>query len=118
MKHNPRMLRESSGDMKLAGCSCGWQYTDFRQDPDDALVMHIAVALLRIGSSAEAPSGTYRHFKGGHYTVLGTAIDARNGGTVVLYCDDKQLFTRALGEFLDTVEHEGEQKPRFTRIDR
>ncbi|MBE9537637.1 MAG: DUF1653 domain-containing protein [Proteobacteria bacterium] len=60
--------------------------------------------------------GKYRHFKGGEYEVIGVATHSESGGQLVVYrplYGEGGLWVRPLDMFLETVEHEGELRPRF-----
>lgn len=58
--------------------------------------------------------GTYRHFKGKLYTVIGTAVHTEIKQMLVIYTDEKgQLWARPKTMFEDNVEHEGKTVPRF-----
>jgi Protein of unknown function (DUF1653) len=57
--------------------------------------------------TAPAP-GRYRHFKGGEYVVLGTALHTDGGETVVVYRNDAgDLFVRPLSLWLATAYVQG-----------
>lgn len=62
--------------------------------------------------------GTYRHFKGGEYTVREVALDSDDLSEKVIYTSLKDDLTwiRPLEEFMDTKEVDGEAVPRFTYI--
>lgn len=62
--------------------------------------------------------GTYQHFKGGIYKVLGTAKHSESLEEMVLYQSQKDqgLWVRPLKMFLDTVKHNNEVVPRFKYI--
>ena len=80
--------------------------------------------------------GTYKHFKGGQYEVLGLAVDGHAGGepTLVVYKNDAgQLFVRHLDNFCAHIDcsNRGRMRvrkdkngnvvrpyvgPRFTRV--
>jgi hypothetical protein len=64
--------------------------------------------------------GRYRHFKGAEYEVQGVATHSESGEALVVYTPlygDRGLWVRPLAMFLETVEHNGEQKPRFAFIE-
>lgn len=59
----------------------------------------------------------WRHYKGGSYLILGLAHD-EDGLPVVVYCDNMEpprppYYTRKLGTYLQTIDHEGRKVPRF-----
>ena len=63
--------------------------------------------------------GRYRHYKGKDYTVLGTATHSESGEQLVVYrleYGDHSLWVRPLGMFMETVEIEGNEVPRFDRV--
>ena len=61
--------------------------------------------------------GRYRHFKGGEYEVRGIATHSETGEQLVVYTPlygNGGLWVRPLSMFLETVDHGGEEHPRFT----
>ncbi|MEG0289770.1 MAG: DUF1653 domain-containing protein [Erysipelotrichaceae bacterium] len=63
--------------------------------------------------------GTYRHFKGNEYEVIDIATHSENLEPYVVYrkCyDDHSLWVRPLKMFLETVEINHQEVPRFTYI--
>jgi hypothetical protein len=69
---------------------------------------------------AELKPGRYRHFKGGEYTVHGTATHSETGEQLVVYTPlygAGGMWVRPLSMFLETVEHDGVAVPRFTCIE-
>ena len=68
----------------------------------------------------ELKPGRYRHFKGGEYNVQGVATHSETGESMVVYSPlygEGGLWVRPLSMFLETVERDGEQRPRFTYIE-
>ena len=64
--------------------------------------------------------GRYRHFKGGEYSVQGVATHSETGESLVVYTPlygEGGLWVRPLSMFLDKVEREGKEQPRFTLIE-
>lgn len=64
-------------------------------------------------------SGRYRHFKGGEYQVQGVARHSETGEALVVYTPlygDGGLWVRPLSMFQETVQHEGQEVPRFKLI--
>ena len=62
------------------------------------------------------PSGLYRHYKGGHYQVLGVAQHSETEAALVVYralYGDFGLWVRPLEMFTATVLVEGKAIPRF-----
>lgn len=60
--------------------------------------------------------GKYRHFKGGEYEVLGLATYSETGEQLVVYralYGERGLWVRPLAMFLETVERDGQVRPRF-----
>jgi uncharacterized protein len=63
--------------------------------------------------------GLYRHYKGGQYRVLGTARHSETDELLVIYrClyDNNSLWVRPVVMFMENVELDGQQVPRFQRI--
>ncbi|MDY0383367.1 DUF1653 domain-containing protein [Trichlorobacter sp.] len=63
--------------------------------------------------------GLYRHYKGGQYRVLGTARHSETDELLVVYrClyDNNSLWVRPVVMFMENVELDGQQVPRFQRI--
>lgn len=61
-------------------------------------------------------TGRYRHYKGREYTVLGVARHSETGEELVVYrpeYGERGLWVRPVAMFLETVEIEGQQLPRF-----
>lgn len=65
--------------------------------------------------------GTYEHYKGNRYEVLGVALHTETLEPMVvyrpLYKTDVPLWTRPFAMFTSTVEIDGAQMPRFRRAD-
>ncbi|MEA9747819.1 DUF1653 domain-containing protein [Xanthomonas campestris pv. raphani] len=63
--------------------------------------------------------GRYRHFKGGHYEVLGVVRHSETLAPLVLYRPldtDVGMWVRPFEMFVAQVEVEGIMRPRFERI--
>lgn len=63
--------------------------------------------------------GRYRHYKGKHYEVIGTARHSETQEPLVVYrtlYGDFSLWVRPLTMFTETVEVDGQTVPRFARI--
>ena len=68
--------------------------------------------------------GTYRHYKGKNYEVIGHAIHTETGEYMAVYSphipvDDlppDTLFVRPLSQFLEEVDVDGTMVPRFKKI--
>jgi len=64
----------------------------------------------------ELELGKYRHFKGGEYQVHGVATHSETGDQLVVYTPlygEGGLWVRPITMFTETVEREGETRPRF-----
>lgn len=64
--------------------------------------------------------GTYRHYKGNNYEVLGVARHSETEEEMVVYrClyGDHSLWVRPLAMFMETVQVDGCAVPRFARLD-
>ena len=67
----------------------------------------------------EIKIGRYRHFKGGEYEVCGTATHSETGEQLVVYralYGERGLWVRPVAMFLETVERDGQVRPRFECI--
>ncbi len=62
--------------------------------------------------------GTYEHFKGGVYEVIGFAKHSETLEDMVLYrhAGEDKLWARPLSMFTESVEVEGKKVPRFRYI--
>jgi hypothetical protein len=58
----------------------------------------------------------WRHFKGGLYEIVGAAILEATREPLVLYrpAGENLVFARPLGNWNDTVDHDGRPTPRFS----
>jgi len=64
--------------------------------------------------------GTYEHYKGGLYSVIGIARHSETGDELVVYraqYGDKSLWVRPCSMFVEKVKVEGVQIPRFKYIE-
>jgi len=61
--------------------------------------------------------GSYQHFKGGFYTVLGEASDSETQALVVIYMgEDGRIWSRPKAMFIEPVMWpDGVMRPRFSR---
>jgi len=72
--------------------------------------------------SPEAKSlklGVYEHYKGNKYQVLGVALHSETLEEMVIYkavYGERLTWVRPLKMFLETIEINGEKKPRFKLI--
>jgi len=60
--------------------------------------------------------GTYRHYKGKDYQVIGTAQHSETLETLVVYkplYNDSGLWVRPLDMFNEDIELDGKLRPRF-----
>jgi hypothetical protein len=60
--------------------------------------------------------GLYRHYKGGHYEVLGIARHSETEEELVVYrplYGEESLWVRPLQMFLETVQVDGKTQKRF-----
>jgi len=67
----------------------------------------------------ELKPGRYRHYKGGEYEVQGIATHSETGEQLVVYAPlygAGGLWVRPLSMFLETVNRDGEEQPRFSYI--
>ena len=64
--------------------------------------------------------GTYRHYKGKDYQVIGTAQHSETLETLVVYkplYNDSGLWVRPFSMFTETVNVNGSEMPRFRFLD-
>jgi hypothetical protein len=59
--------------------------------------------------------GTYRHFKGGLYKLLGVALHSETKEKLAIYkrIGTNKLWARPLKMFMEVVEQKGKRIPRF-----
>ena len=72
-----------------------------------------------ISPEEEVKKGIYRHYKGGEYRILNEAKNSETKEALVVYQDindEKKIWARPKKMFLESVEIEGEKKPRFEFI--
>ena len=68
----------------------------------------------------EITAGKYRHYKGGEYEVFFVARHSETEEEMVVYrtlYGDFSYWVRPLGMFLESVEIDGVEQPRFMRVD-
>ena len=66
----------------------------------------------------ELEPGTYRHYKGGLYEVVGAARHSETEERLAVYRSaDGGLWVRPLAMFLETVIIDGVRQSRFTKIE-
>lgn len=71
-------------------------------------------------SAVALKPGRYRHFKGGEYRVEGIATHSETGEQLVVYTPlygAGGLWVRPLAMFLERVDHEGVERPRFELVE-
>ena len=67
----------------------------------------------------DTPVGRYRHYKGGEYEVMGVVRHSETLEPLVLYrplYNDSGLWVRPHAMFFQTVDANGQPRPRFERI--
>ncbi|MES2087623.1 MAG: DUF1653 domain-containing protein [Patescibacteria group bacterium] len=67
----------------------------------------------------EIKQGTYEHYKGKRYEVIGVATHSESLEELVVYralYGEGELWVRPVGMFLEKVEHNGKEVPRFTYV--
>ena len=67
----------------------------------------------------ETPHGTYRHYKGGLYEVIGTARHSETLEAMTVYralYGEKGLWVRPAAMFLEQVNIDGVLQPRFVKV--
>ncbi|MFG0212308.1 DUF1653 domain-containing protein [Brevibacillus porteri] len=62
--------------------------------------------------------GLYQHYKGGLYQILGLAKHSETQEELVTYqsLETGQMWVRPLNMFNESVEHNGQQVPRFQKL--
>ena len=66
------------------------------------------------------PPGTYRHYKGGMYEVVGTVRHSESLEPMTLYralYGEQGLWVRPAAMFEEEVVLDGKRRPRFERVD-
>lgn len=77
-------------------------------------ISHGTGELLPLAS--KIPSGIYEHYKGGYYLVFFVALHSETEQEMVIYqplSGDFRIWSRPLTMFLENVEYNGVQQPRF-----
>jgi hypothetical protein len=75
-----------------------------------------AAVIRRSGRSVTLKIGSYRHYKGNTYIVLGIAKHSETLEQMVVYQQDygeRGLWVRPQDMFLETVDVDGQRTPRF-----
>ncbi|MCI5800853.1 MAG: DUF1653 domain-containing protein [Oscillospiraceae bacterium] len=68
----------------------------------------------------EIEPGRYRHFKGGEYEVIGTALHSETLEPMVVYralYGEHGLWVRPAAMWNETIERDGKRLRRFEKID-
>jgi hypothetical protein len=81
--------------------------------------LKIFFASIREVRSMQLKPGLYRHYKGPEYRVFGVAKHSETEEEVVFYqalYGEYGLWVRPLSMFLESVEVDGEQVPRFALV--
>lgn len=68
----------------------------------------------------DVPIGLYQHYKGPYYRVMEVAKHSETEEELVIYralYGEKGVWARPLSMFVETIELDGELKPRFAYID-
>ena len=68
----------------------------------------------------ELPSGKYRHFKGGIYEIVCIAKNSETLEDTVIYrslTEPDKIWARPLSMWDETVERDGKEFDRFTKIE-
>lgn len=82
-------------------------------------------SILQKHTSFTLPLGTYRHYKGDLYEVIGVGRHTETNEELVFYrCKyytkefgNQALWARPLAMFLETIEVDGKQVPRFQLVE-
>ena len=64
--------------------------------------------------------GTYRHFKGAEYDVIGIARDSETEEEHVVYralYGERGLWVRPVSMWSEEIDRDGYRGPRFTRVE-
>lgn len=72
-----------------------------------------------MATTDEPRPGRYRHYKGGHYEVLGVARHSETGEALVVYrplYGERALWVRPQAMFTESVTVDGKRVPRFARL--
>lgn len=74
-----------------------------------------------MGKQIDLPLGKYRHYKGGHYLVIGVAKHSETKEDLVVYValydnPDGHLWVRPLSMFMEKVNTNGKLIPRFEKV--
>jgi len=86
--------------------------------------MRNALQFLSKNQNSKIKTGLYKHYKGNHYFVLGSAKHSETLEDMVIYQSmyksaefgDFATWIRPLSMFLETVEVDGQQIQRFTSL--
>lgn len=73
-----------------------------------------------MNDAGEVAPGRYRHYKGKEYTVIGEARHSETLEELIVYrqeYDDRALWVRPKAMFTEQVTVEGQETPRFQRLE-
>ena len=79
----------------------------------------VALAMTSLPPLPATPPGRYRHYKGGHYEVLGAVRHSETLEALVVYrplYDDAGLWVRPHAMFFEQVVVDGKPQPRFAFV--
>jgi hypothetical protein len=79
----------------------------------------LAPIVRSIQTRGPRPGDRYRHYKGGEYEVLDSAIQENPLAHVVVYRNlaEGHLWVRPIDDWLALVEVDGRRVPRFARLE-
>jgi len=73
-----------------------------------------------MNQESHAITGIYRHYKGNEYEVLGVGLHTETEEKMVVYkalYEPYQIWLRPYGMFFETVIVDGEEVPRFKKLE-
>jgi hypothetical protein len=88
-------------------------------DQAEAAYQRALTGLKQRGIKMSLEIGRYRHYKGNEYEVIGVAKHSEDESELVVYkplYGEQRLWVRPLQMFIETVQVNGEAKPRFEYI--
>lgn len=94
-------------------------FTLYKQEVKQEHLVERPPSLDPAVNAGDVRPGQYRHFKGKHYTVIGVARHSETQEELVVYRQDygdHGLWVRPREAFVETIEIEGRQAPRFEYI--
>ena len=80
--------------------------------------MNIYKGYFKLNLMGEIKLGTYKHYKGDFYEIIGLAKHSETKEELVIYrsLKDKVLWARPKGMFLEKIIIDEKETPRFTFI--